>query len=54
MVIFPRYFGSGRGVTYLNFLSDQFAGFHAIVVPGALRADPRAPQGTEVIPQADR
>jgi len=27
----------GRGVTYLNFLSDQFAGFHAIVVPGTLR-----------------
>jgi len=23
----PRYFGPGRGVTYLNFLSDQFAGF---------------------------
>jgi TnpA family transposase len=33
----PRYFGPGRGVTYLNFLSDQFVGFHAIVVPGTLR-----------------
>lgn len=33
----PRYFGPGRGVTYLNFMSDQFAGFHAIVVPGTLR-----------------
>jgi hypothetical protein len=33
----PRYFGPGSGVTYLNFLSDQFAGFHAIIVPGALR-----------------
>ncbi len=33
----PRYFGPGRGVTYLNFLSDQFAGFHAIVIPGTLR-----------------
>jgi len=33
----PRYFGPGRGVTYLNFLSDQFTGFHAAVVPGALR-----------------
>jgi len=32
-----RYFGPGRGVTYLNFMSDQFAGFHAIVVPGTLR-----------------
>jgi len=33
----PRYFGPGRGVTYLNFLSDQFSGFHAVVVPGTLR-----------------
>jgi len=31
----PRYFGPGRGITYLNFLSDQFSGFHAVVVPGA-------------------
>ena len=30
----PRYFGTGRGVTYYNFTSDQFTGFHAIVVPG--------------------
>lgn len=33
----PRYFGPGRGVTYVNFLSDQFAGLHAIVVAGTLR-----------------
>jgi len=33
----PRYFGPGHGVTYLNFLSDQFSGFHAVVVPGTLR-----------------
>jgi len=33
----PRYFGPGRGVTYLNFLSDQLAGFHAVVAPGTLR-----------------
>ena len=33
----PGYFGAGRGTTYLNFLSDQFAGFHGIVVPGTLR-----------------
>ncbi len=33
----PRYFGPGRGVTYLNFLSDQFSGFHAAAVPGTLR-----------------
>jgi TnpA family transposase len=32
-----KYFGTGRGVTYYNFTSDQFTGFHAIVVPGTLR-----------------
>ncbi len=32
-----RYFGAGRGVTYYNFSSDQFTGFHAIVIPGTLR-----------------
>ena len=31
------YFARGRGVTWLNYLSDQFAGLHAIVVPGTLR-----------------
>ncbi len=33
----PKYFGSGRGVTYYNFTSDQYTGFHAVVVPGTLR-----------------
>jgi TnpA family transposase len=34
----PKYYGlAGRGVTYLNYVSDQFSGFHAIVVPGTLR-----------------
>jgi TnpA family transposase len=33
----PRYFARGRGVTWLNYLSDQFAGLHAIVIPGTLR-----------------
>ena len=33
----PKYFGVGRGVTYYNFTSDQFTGFHAIVIPGTLR-----------------
>ena len=33
----PRYFPAGRGVTYYNFTSDQFTGFHAIVVPGTIR-----------------
>ena len=32
-----KYFGSGRGVTYYNFTSDQFTGFHGLVVPGTLR-----------------
>ncbi len=33
----PKYFGMGRDVTYYNFVSDQFSGFHALVVPGTLR-----------------
>ena len=33
----PKYFHTGRGVTYYNFTSDQFTGFHAIVVPGTIR-----------------
>jgi TnpA family transposase len=33
----PKYFGSGRGVTYYNFTSDQFTGFNGIVIPGTLR-----------------
>lgn len=32
-----KYFGVGRGITYYNFTSDQFTGFHAIVIPGTLR-----------------
>ncbi len=32
-----KYFRVGRGVTYLNFTSDQFTGFHGIVIPGTLR-----------------
>jgi TnpA family transposase len=32
-----KYFGVGKGVTYYNFTSDQFTGFHAIVIPGTLR-----------------
>lgn len=33
----PKYFGTGRGITYFNFASDQFTGFHSIVVPGTIR-----------------
>ena len=33
----PKYFGTGRGVTYYNLVSDQFTGLHGITVPGTLR-----------------
>ena len=33
----PKYFGVGRGITYYNFTSDQFTGFHSIVITGTLR-----------------
>jgi TnpA family transposase len=36
----PKYFDVGRGVTFYNFLSDQFTGFHGIVIPGTLRDSP--------------
>ncbi len=32
-----KYFGPNKGITWYNFLSDQFSGFHGIVVPGTLR-----------------
>lgn len=32
-----KYFGSGRGITWYNFVSDQLSGFHGIVVLGTLR-----------------
>jgi TnpA family transposase len=32
-----KYFGAGRGITYYNFTSDQFTGFHGNVIPGTLR-----------------
>jgi TnpA family transposase len=32
-----QYFGAGRGVTLINFTSDQFTGFHGTVIPGAAR-----------------
>jgi TnpA family transposase len=32
-----KYFGSSKGITWYNFISDQFSGFHGIVVPGTLR-----------------
>lgn len=33
----PKYFGHGRGITYYNFTSNQYTGFHGIVIPGTLR-----------------
>jgi TnpA family transposase len=33
----PRYFGLGRGVTWLNAVNDQVAGIGAVVVPGTMR-----------------
>ena len=32
-----KYFRNERGITYYNFTSDQFSGFHGIVIPGTLR-----------------
>ena len=33
----PKYFGSGRGVTWYNMLSNQYSGLHGIVTPGTMR-----------------
>jgi TnpA family transposase len=35
-----KYFHVKRGVTYYNFTSDQFSGFHGIVIPGTLHNSP--------------
>ena len=35
-----KYFHAERGVTYYNFTSDQFSGFHGIVIPGTLHDSP--------------
>jgi TnpA family transposase len=32
-----KYFGSSRGITWYNFVSDQYSGFHGIVIPGTMR-----------------
>lgn len=32
-----KYFGASKGITWYNFLSDQYSGFHGIVIPGTLR-----------------
>lgn len=33
----PKYFGQKKGVTWYNYTSDQFSGFHDTVIPGTLR-----------------
>jgi len=33
----PTYFGTSKGVTYLNYTSDQFSGFAAVVIPGTIK-----------------
>lgn len=33
----PKYFRGGRGITYLNYVSDKSTGFHGMVIPGTLR-----------------
>ena len=32
-----KYFGTSKGITWYNFVSEQFSGFHGIVIPGTLR-----------------
>ena len=32
-----KYFNGGRGITYYNFVSDLFVGFHGLAVTGTLR-----------------
>lgn len=32
-----KYFGPNKGITWYNFISDQFSGFHGVVIPGTLR-----------------
>ncbi len=40
-----KYFHVERGVTYYNFTSDQFTGFHGIVIPGTLGDSPNVLDG---------
>ena len=32
-----KYYGTARWVTYYNYTSDQFTGFHGLVIPGTIR-----------------
>jgi len=33
----PRYFGTGCGITFLNYVADNYIGWTSLVVPGTLR-----------------
>jgi TnpA family transposase len=51
-----KYFNAQRGVTYYNFVSNQFSGFHGVVIPGTLGESPYLldgllEHGTELQPQ---
>jgi len=51
-----KYFPGQRGITYYNFVSNQFSGFHGIVIPGTLGESPHLLDGllehqTELQPQ---
>ena len=41
----PKYFGVGKGITYYNFTSNQFTGFHGIVIPGTTHEAPYVLEG---------
>lgn len=41
----PKYFGVGKGITYYNFTSNQFTGFHGIVIPGTTHEAPYLLEG---------
>jgi TnpA family transposase len=36
-LLIRKYFGSNKGITWYNFVSDQYASFHGIVIPSTLR-----------------
>lgn len=40
-----KYFARGRGVTFYNFMSNQYSGFYGLVVPGALKDSPYILEG---------
>lgn len=42
----PKYFGRGRGITYLTYVSDKSTGFHGMVAHSALR-DSRRQHGPQ-------